>query len=269
MPDRTKTPVIGNPWENLRRYTSARIALGRSGTSLPTRPHLAFQLAHARARKAVHLELDTRTLVDWLRGQGQTVVEIRSRATSRAIYLQRPDLGRALDDDSREALRALGKSKRPYHVALIIGDGLSATAIDANAMGLLEVLLPALKTRGLNLAPITVAKNARVALGDEVGELLSAEVAVMMIGERPGLSSPDSIGLYMTYRPRVGTTDEARNCISNVRPEGLSFVRAAQKLDYLLEQALSRRVSGIDLKDEAEADGQIEIQSGSNFLTAK
>ena len=266
MPDSTKTPVVTNPWNGLRKYTSARIALGRSGTSVPTAPHLAFQLAHARARKAVHVELDTRKLVDWLRSQGQSVVEVHSRAASRAAYLQRPDCGRALDDVSREALRSLSQSKVQPSVALMIGDGLSATAIGENAIPLLDVLLPALAVRGVSLAPITVARNARVALGDEVGELLGADAAVVMIGERPGLSSPDSIGLYLTYRPRVGTTDESRNCISNVRPEGLSFMRAAQKLDYLLEQSLSSRLSGIDLKDDAETDGQIDTQSGSNFL---
>lgn len=269
MPDKTKSPVVTNPWSKLRQYTPARIALGRSGTSLPTAPHLDFQLDHARARKAVHLELDTSKLAQWLEARGHSAVQLHSRAATRSAYLQRPDHGRALDEGSREIVQALHRETAPYRVALVIGDGLSATAIDANAIPLLEVLLPALEARGVNLAPISIVKNARVALGDEVGELLGADLVVVIIGERPGLSSPDSIGLYLTYRPRVGTTDEARNCISNVRPDGLSFVRAVQKLDYLLEQALSRGVSGVDLKDDADTGDLFEIQGAGNFLTSK
>lgn len=242
-----KSPVTPSPWAQLRALTPARIALGRAGTSLPTAPHLDFQLAHARARKAVHLPLDVDALTADLAALGLDALTLQSAAETRAIYLQRPDLGRRLDDGSARKL-----VRGAYDLALVIGDGLSATAIHENAVPFLQVLLPALPA-GWRLAPVTVVTQARVAVGDEIGAALGAGMVVVLIGERPGLSSPDSLGLYLTHAPRPGLTDEARNCISNIRAAGLSHAEAAHKLIFLMTQARQRGLSGVALKDEAEA----------------
>lgn len=266
--EKSASPVVANPWAGLRRFTSARIALGRTGTSLPTAPHLEFQLAHARARNAVHHALDSGRLADALRGDGLEVMELHSAAATRPIYLQRPDKGRMLDEASRTALNALPKPAQPYDLAIIIGDGLSALAIEQNARPFLNVLLPMISQQGWKLAPVCIARQARVALGDEAGALLGARIVLMLIGERPGLSSPDSMGLYMTYGPQPGLTDEARNCISNVRPEGLSYDRAAHKVMYLTGEAFKRQMSGVMLKDEAgEIAGGLSESATGNFLT--
>lgn len=265
-----KSPVAASdPWNKLRQYTPARIALGHAGTSLPTKPHLEFQLAHARARVAVHHPLDIGALEEGLRESGHAAVLLHSRADSRPIYLQRPDKGRRLDEGSANALQSMPQPKRPYDVVFVIGDGLSALAIEENALKFLDVMLPALKEGDWNIAPLCIAKEARVALGDEVGEILGAKMVVILIGERPGLSSPDSMGIYMTLAPRVGLTDETRNCISNVRPAGLSYVEAAHKLSYLMNEARRRGLSGVNLKDEAEALPQIGASTLENFLIEK
>jgi ethanolamine ammonia-lyase small subunit len=258
--------VSGDPWAKLRRYTPARIALGRAGTSLPTKPHLEFQLAHARARDAVHHSLDIPALRAALQERGQDPLLLHSSADSRPVYLQRPDKGRRLDADSRAALEAQPRQATPYDLVIVIGDGLSAMAIEENAVPFLDVMLPALRKSSLAMAPLCIVKEARVAIGDEIGELLVAKLAVILIGERPGLSSPDSMGIYMTLNPRVGLTDEARNCISNIRPDGLSYEAAAYKLTYLMTEALRRGLSGVKLKDEAEALPQSRITSAGNFL---
>lgn len=258
--------VVSNPWSKLRDYTPARIALGRSGTSLPTKPHLEFQLAHARARKAVHHDLDVETLGKELIGQGHDVVVVHSAAESRPIYLQRPDKGRMLDDASRQTISALPKPDAPYDVAFVIGDGLSALAIEENAAPFLASLMPQIKREGLRVAPMVIVKEARVAVGDEIAEILGASMVVVLIGERPGLSSPDSLGIYMTLKPRRGLTDEARNCISNVRREGLSYAGAAHKLSFLMTEARRRNISGVNLKDEAEAMPHAIGQVHKNFL---
>lgn len=264
-PAASTAKVIANPWSGLRRFTSARIALGRTGTSLPTAPHLAFQLAHARARNAVHHELDIASLDSALQAKGLETVKLHSAAENRPVYLQRPDKGRQLDERSRALLvEAAGKEKR-YDVAIVIADGLSALAIEQNAQGFLDCLIPAIRAHGWTLAPIALVSQGRVAIGDEIGALLNAQIVVMMIGERPGLSSPDSMGLYLTRDPRPGLTDEARNCISNVRPEGLSYDRAAHKLVYLIDEARKRGFSGVELKDEAGELPQA-IPTGGNFL---
>lgn len=268
--DKVTSPVIANPWSQLRRFTSARIALGRTGTSLPTSPHLEFQLAHARARNAVHHELDVDTLATGLRADGHDVQIVQSAAENRPIYLQRPDKGRRLDDASRALLSGTARSSNPYDIAIVIGDGLSALAIEQNARPFLQALMPAIKAAGWSLAPITIARQARVALGDEAGSMLGARAVVVLIGERPGLSSPDSMGLYLTYGPKVGLTDEARNCISNVRPEGLTYDRAAHKLVYLVSEAFRRQLSGVLLKDEAGDVKSVESSTArGNFLTAE
>lgn len=251
-------PVSATPWTRLRALTPARIALGRAGVSLPTAPHLDFQLAHARARKAVHLALGAGALADETAGLGLRVLDLHSAAPDRATYLQRPDLGRRLDAASCAALPAPGGG---CDLALVIGDGLSATAIHQNAVPFLRVLLPALA--GWQLGPVAIVRQARVAIGDEIGAALGAGIVVVLIGERPGLSSPDSMGLYLTHAPRPGLSDAARNCISNVRPAGLSHAEAAHKLMFLLNEARRRAVSGVALKDEAEA---LAAPARRNFL---
>ncbi|WP_395666703.1 ethanolamine ammonia-lyase subunit EutC [Methylocella sp.] len=245
--------VVDNPWERLRRYTPARIALGRSGVSLPTRPLLDFQLAHALARDAVHLPLDREGLFAALEAAGWPVAPLRSAAETRAVYLQRPDLGRRLDAASREKLAALAQhGARGFDVAFVVADGLSARAVNDHAAAMLEAVRAPLLAQGWRVAPVALVEEGRVAVGDEIGEILGADIVVMLIGERPGLSSPDSLGLYLTFAPRVGLTDEARNCISNVRPQGLSFEAAAHRLLYLLTEARRRRLSGVALKDESD-----------------
>lgn len=259
--------IVANPWGGLRQFTPARIALGRAGMSLPTRPHLDFQLAHARARKAVHQELGAEDLCAAFKSKGRTPILLHSAARTRAIYLQRPDLGRTLDAASREALSGAAPDTG-YDLQIVIGDGLSALAIEENAGPFLDVLLPVLEAEGWKLAPIVVVRQARVAVGDEIGALTKAKLVVVMIGERPGLSSPDSMGLYLTLNPRPGMTDEMRNCISNVRREGLSYSEAAYKLHYLLSEARRRGVSGVNLKDEAEAQPSA-VRANENFLLGK
>lgn len=258
--------VVNNPWGQLRQYTPARIALGRAGTSLPTKPHLEFQLAHARARNAVHHELDIQKLQDALKARGHEVLLLASGAGNRPVYLQRPDKGRRLDAESRTLLETRPRLSQPYDVVFVIGDGLSALAIEENAVAFLDVMLPTLANGGWKVAPLVVVKEARVAVGDEVGEVLDAGMVVVLIGERPGLSSPDSMGIYMTLKPTVGLTDESRNCISNVRPEGLSYQQAAHKLNYLMTEARKRGISGVNLKDEAETLAQVGTTPTGNFL---
>jgi ethanolamine ammonia-lyase small subunit len=268
MSDETKSlPVVENPWRELRRFTAARIALGRTGISLPTKPHLEFQLAHARARNAVHHSLDAEKLAAVFRTRGYEAITLNSAAATRPIYLQRPDLGRRLDAASRAILESRTKSAKPYDIAFVIADGLSALAIEENAVAFIDAVMAPLRTKGLAIAPLAIVSQGRVAIGDEIGELLGARIAVVAIGERPGLSSPDSMGLYMTFAPRPGLTDEARNCISNVRTEGCPADRAADKLVYLLGEAQKRNHSGVHLKDESEQQSPIGTASARrNFL---
>jgi ethanolamine ammonia-lyase small subunit len=200
------------------------------------------------ARDAIHAALDVDALEAALRGDGWEVLRARSRAPDRTTYLRRPDLGRQLDDDAAQALRA--RAGPPVDLSLVIGDGLSSLAATRHALPLLSALRPQLPA-ALRLAPIVIATQARVALADEVGEALGARMAVMLIGERPGLSSPDSLGLYITHAPRRGRHDAERNCISNVRPEGLSYEAAAFKLAWFVREALRRGLTGVALKDES------------------
>jgi ethanolamine ammonia-lyase small subunit len=222
---------------DLRSFTPARVALGRTGHSLPTAELLRFQLDHARARDAVFEELDP----SWIPYEH---VVLHSAAHDRAIYLRRPDLGRQLSEDSRGLL-----VRGDYDAAIVIADGLSAKAIHRHAPGLLAELLPRLAE--WKLAPIVVVVQGRVAIGDEIGEAMGARMAAVMIGERPGLSSPDSLGVYLTWGPRVGRTDAERNCISNIRTEGLSYAAAAGTLAFLMREARVRKVSGVALKEDA------------------
>lgn len=266
-----KPPVINNPWQQLRQFTAARIALGRAGVSQPTQSQLAFQLAHARARDAVHLALDVPQLLQDLEkaclARADSCLVLDSAAGDRLHYLQHPDSGRRLDDASRERLKALrGPSQGATHdLAFVVADGLSALAVARHAAPLLAAIRRQIAAENWSLAPLAVVRQARVAIGDEVGELLSARVMVLLIGERPGLSSPDSLGIYLTWMPTPGLTDAKRNCISNVRAEGLSYEEAAFKVHHLVAQMHKLQLSGVMLKDESTG-GEISKASGSSFL---
>ncbi|MCW5717445.1 MAG: ethanolamine ammonia-lyase subunit EutC [Bauldia sp.] len=246
------TAVAGDPMAMLRPFTSARIGLGRAGTSLPSAPHLAFQAAHAMARDAVHARLDIARLAADLERGGLATVQARSAAADRGTYLHRPDLGRRLDPEAREVLEALASNTEPPDVAIVVADGLSATAVQRHAAPLLELVVAGLTRVRLRTGPAVLVAQGRVAVGDEIGECLGARLVLLLVGERPGLSSPDSLGVYLTYAPRVGRTDAERNCISNIRQGGLDYATAAFKLDYLITQSLSRGLSGVGLKDETE-----------------
>ncbi|MNV05470.1 Ethanolamine ammonia-lyase light chain [compost metagenome] len=259
-----------NPWLELRRLTPARIALGRTGTSMPTRAQLDFQYAHAQARDAVHLPFDHSALRSQLAERGHESVLLHSAAIDRNSYLQRPDLGRKLSGDSAQVLRDYA-SANPGGVDLVIvvADGLSALAVHRHTLPFLARLEEQVRAENWSVAPVILVEQGRVAVADEVGELLGAKMTVILIGERPGLSSPDSLGLYFTYNPKVGLTDAYRNCISNVRLEGLSYGMAAHRLLYLMREACRRQLSGVSLKDEAQVQ-TLESDAGAdmkgNFL---
>jgi ethanolamine ammonia-lyase small subunit len=241
-----------DPWRALTRYTAARIGLGRAGVSQPTRALLEFQLAHAQARDAVHRAFDAAALERNLAGRGWDVLRLHSAAPDRQTYIQRPDLGRILSDASKSLLAGCERSAAPYDAALIVADGLSALAIERHAVPVLELVTAKLGDAKWRVAPVCVVEQGRVAIGDEIGVLLGAELSVILIGERPGLSSPDSLGIYLTWDPLPGRSNAQRNCISNVRPEGLSYAQAAHKLFHLMTAARQRKLSGVQLKDEAE-----------------
>jgi ethanolamine ammonia-lyase small subunit len=258
-------------WKALRQFTAARIGLGHTGISQPTRAQLDFQLAHARARDAVHHALDTAGLaqaLDLTWPGAPSPLLLHSAAANRNVYLQRPDLGRRLDAPSRALLSSRGGDlhERRYDLSVVVADGLSALAVERNAAPLLQALRARLEPESWVLAPVVIVEQGRVAVGDEVGELLGARLVVVLIGERPGLSSPDSMGLYITWRPRVGLTDERRNCISNVRPAGLGVDEAAEKLYWLLGEARRRELTGVQLKDETGAEGSLMTGDGRTFL---
>ncbi len=259
MTDTIDDPASGAaPWHALRQFTAARIALGATGISQLTRAQLEFQMAHARARDAVHLPLDAANLAPALQAawqQASPALLLHSEAQSRNVYLQRPDLGRRLDAPSRAILGAIDPVDRPYDVGVVVADGLSSQAIAQNAAPFLQALNDRLAAETWTRAPLAIVEQGRVAVGDEVGELLGAKAVVVLIGERPGLSAPDSMGIYLTWAPRVGLTDERRNCISNVRPAGMGYGEAAAKLHYLLGQAHARQLSGVALKDETTDAG--------------
>ena len=264
----SKNGVTENPWHLLREFTAARISLGRSGVSIPTSEMLAFQLAHAQARDAVHTPLDFDDLQQQLSELTKQFpklitskpITLHSQAVDRTDYLQRPDLGRSLDKKSVKKLQKIASTYN-YNLAIIVADGLSATAIYQNALPFIEALLETLQQdeQPWTLAPITLVEQGRVAISDEIGELLNADLVLMLIGERPGLSSPDSMGLYLTWAPRIGLNDSSRNCISNVRPQGLIYSAAVQKAIYLLRESRRLKLSGVNLKDRSTAIGQDNI----------
>jgi ethanolamine ammonia-lyase small subunit len=243
-------PPTRDPWAKLARWTPARIALGRAGASLPTREVLGFALAHAKARDAVHAPFDSAEIARGLAELGLDTVEVSSDATERALYLRRPDYGRRLSQSSRVLLQA--RVGKPTDLAVVIGDGLSAAAVHAHAVPLIAAFLPHVKSLKLSLGPVVIAHGTRVALGDEIGSLLRARLVAVLIGERPGLSSPDSLGVYLTFAPKPGRSDAERNCISNIRAEGLSYALAAFKLAWLVREGLRRSLTGVALKDESD-----------------
>jgi len=242
-----------DPWHSLRAFTTARIAQGRAGGSLPTRPMLAFELARARARDAVQLPFDMLTLTA-AAPPGVDCLHVHSAAPSRDSYLQRPDLGRRLDSPSRARLEAHASAVARPDFVFVIADGLSAFAAHRHALSVFTVAADALRTAGWRIAPLILAEFARVALGDEIGEVLGAEQVAILIGERPGLSAVDSLGIYLTYAARPGRTDAERNCISNIHPDGgLSYAQAAHKLVWLGHEARKRQQTGVLLKDESDS----------------
>ncbi|MDF3162570.1 ethanolamine ammonia-lyase subunit EutC [Pseudomonas proteolytica] len=249
----TDTPPSDNPWLELRRLTPARIALGRTGTSIPTGAQLDFQFAHAQARDAVHLPFDHAGLSSQMAERGRDSLLLHSAAPDRHSYLQRPDLGRRLSDESAQTLRDYAQANPGgVDLAVVVADGLSALAVHKHTVPFLTRMEEQTHAEGWSLSPVILVEQGRVAVADEIGQLLGAKMVVILIGERPGLSSPDSLGLYFTYNPKVGLTDAYRNCISNVRLEGLSYGMAAHRLLYLMREACRRQLSGVNLKDEAQ-----------------
>jgi ethanolamine ammonia-lyase small subunit len=231
----------------LRELTPARVGLGRSGASLPTEALLGFTLDHARARDAVHAAFDLEALIAGLNDLGLRPLQVSSQARDRRDYLRRPDLGRMLDPESRRALES--NRNVSGQLVLLIGDGLSPTAVNVHAVELVRHLRPQLAAGRIDVGATVIASGARVALGDEIGALLNARMVLMLIGERPGLSAPDSLGAYLTFAPRVGRTDAERNCISNIHRAGLTYEEAAFRIAWLVREGLAREVTGVALKD--------------------
>ncbi|HEX8978373.1 MAG TPA: ethanolamine ammonia-lyase subunit EutC [Parasulfuritortus sp.] len=240
-----------DPWRHLRSFTRARIALGRAGDSLPTDEILGFGYAHALARDAVHRPLDLAALADELKQSGFDTLNVRSAAPDRSAYLLRPDLGRELAPDSADTLRT--QPEKGWDLVAVVGDGLSSLAVGRHARPLLERIRAALP-QAWRFGPVVLASQARVALGDPVGELLQAKMVAVLIGERPGLTSPDSLGLYLTHAPKTGCQDSARNCISNIRPEGLGYDDAARKTVWLAKEGMRLGLTGVGLKDRSDQE---------------
>lgn len=239
-----------DPWHSLSDHTAARIALGRTGASLPTARLLEFSLAHAMARDAVLTPLDREALKRELETQGVETLLLESAAGDRKTYLTRPDLGRRLSEASRERLSECDQSAAD--IAIVIADGLSSRSVATNAAPFLSALLRVLEAKQLKVGPVAIIENGRVAIGDEIGAALNAKLAIMLIGERPGLSSPDSLGCYLTFAPRIGHADSERNCISNIRDDGLKPPLAAARALWLIDAAFTRGLTGVGLKDESD-----------------
>lgn len=261
----SKNPSIAyDPWQHLSQFTPARIALGRTGMSLPTRANLDFQLAHALARDAVHIPLDFTQLNQQLNQLGFKTQILQSQAENDAMYLQRPDLGRLLCQGSLAELQA--QPPLAVDAVIIIADGLSSKAIEHHAVHFIELLLPALQTKAYQIPPLCLVKQGRVAIGDAIAEHYQARFCILLIGERPGLSSPDSMGIYFTYQAQAGiSTDADRNCISNIHSNGLSYEQALKKLLFLIDGAEQLKLSGVSLKDETTEAG-LNNQLEANFL---
>ena len=261
-----KTPVVPpgiartqrDPWTALSRFTPARIGLGRAGGSIPTRELLDFQLAHARARDAVHRELDIEAFRGQLAARQFDSLALASAAGDRNTFIQRPDLGRILDEKSKTLLESR-QTAQLWDAVFVIADGLSALAVERHALPLLTMIQTHLAREGWRVAPCCLVSQGRVAIGDEIGALLRVQISVVLIGERPGLTSPDSLGAYLTWNPLPGRSNAERNCVSNIRPEGLGYAAAAFKLLHLLRQSRSRKLSGLVLKEDAVLPGASEL----------
>jgi len=236
--------------KKLRMMTDARVSLEKAGGSLSTQEVLDFKEDHALARDAVWAELNSDVLMNQLQVIGLEAIELSSQAGDRRTFIKRPDLGRKLSLDSKNLIKK--RFPREVDLSISIADGLSAQAVELHAVNLLKSLLPMIET--YSLAPVTVVKEGRVAISDEIGEAFHSKLAIILIGERPGLSSSDSLGIYLTYNPSSGNTDEKRNCISNIRDGGLSYEFAAQKLNYLISESIRRKISGVEIKDEFNAN---------------
>lgn len=267
--------VVLNAWQKLKAFTDARIALGRAGSSIPTNEMLKFQLEHAQARDAVHLLLDSKKLYENLKTNlndcpqaldlfaSTAPLLVSSCANDRGTYLQHPDLGRKLNDES---CQQLAKDTGQYDLAICVVDGLSSMAIEKNTLPFLKQLFTVLDSSELTLAPLTICTQGRVAIGDHVAQLLNAKTVIVLIGERPGLLSPDSMGLYLTFDAHVGCHDAQRNCISNIRPAGLSYETAANKTQYLIDESQRMQLSGVKLKERTQETGN-RLTSHQSFLT--
>ncbi|CCH47735.1 Ethanolamine ammonia-lyase light chain [Pseudodesulfovibrio piezophilus C1TLV30] len=242
-----KKIVTADNWDSLKKFTDARISLGRCGTSLPLKESLAFKLAHAQAKDAVHKSFQRETLIRKIESQGYSCISLKSQVENRNEYLTRPDLGRQLDTASLE--KVIQNAPKKCDISFIICDGLSVRAIHENGLIFFTEFMNTLKETPLTLAPVCLVTYGRVAIADEIGAVLNATLSIVLIGERPGLSAPNSMGIYLTYAPKVGNTDEVRNCISNIRPGGMTHQAAVQKLSYLLEKAYMLRKTGVQLKD--------------------
>ncbi|MFV0448535.1 MAG: ethanolamine ammonia-lyase subunit EutC [Vibrio sp.] len=266
--------VHQDPWNKLRQFTQARIGIGRVGTSIPTEELLRFQLSHAQAIDAVHVPLDEKRLIADLSAKTPLskylpTFSLHSQAADRLTYLQRPDLGRKLDEVSIDTLKKHSdQTPAPYDLAIVIADGLSSYAINHHAASFLDALIPLLtqdNKHEWNIAPLCIVHQGRVAVGDDVGESINAKEVLVLVGERPGLSSPDSLGLYLTWNPHRGKEDSLRNCISNVRPEGLPYQAAAHKCFYLLSESRQLKLTGVGLKDRSD-DSLLEQKArGATF----
>ena len=242
--------MANDPWHILSKYTESRIALGRAGGSMPTKPLLKFQLDHAGARDAVASELNVFDIENQLKQMGLSCVQLSSRAQNRAEYLKRPDLGRLLNEHSKTVLKE--PTKKAPDVAIVAADGLSALGVNSQFIPFLHCMIPLLHDKNISYSPVCLVTQGRVAIADEIGEHLGCKLVFICIGERPGLSAPCSMGIYMTYAPTSGKTDESRNCISNIRTHGLSPEIAAQKLLFLIEQSIKLKLSGVYLKENTD-----------------
>ncbi|MBD1392146.1 ethanolamine ammonia-lyase subunit EutC [Mucilaginibacter glaciei] len=243
--DKITKPEV-DPLSFLKEFTPARIAIGSTGNSIPTKQSLEFKLAHAHARDAVYSAMNNELLIDDLQQFKLPITQLRSQAVNRAQYLQRPDLGRLPDERS---INQLADQITGDDVVIIIADGLSALAIHENVMPLLSLLIPKLQSAKLKVAPLCLVQQGRVAIADPIGDALNAKLSIILIGERPGLSAADSMGAYLTYNPKPGLKDNSRNCISNIRPGGFNYVAAADKIFYLVQEAFKRKLTGVELKD--------------------
>jgi ethanolamine ammonia-lyase small subunit len=257
--------MTNDPWEALRRHTAARIALGRAGGSLPTAELLKFSYDHAKARDAVHSELDFDRLESQLGGLGLPIVRVKSRVSDRFTYLQRPDLGCEIDEDGQHGLEKISRENAEgFDLALIVADGLSAHAAQTHAAPVVGPLVALLRGDKIRLGPIVLARFARVGLQDDIGQSLGARASLILLGERPGLGTADSLGGYLVFNPLRGNSNAMRNCVSNIRPAGLPPAEAAESLHYLVRESLRRQISGIELKDEREGQSKRIISHVQN-----